>query len=128
MKNVKIDFDNRRILSPVKKGVIKALRRAGAYVRKAAINSIKYGDKPSKAGMPPHSSTGALKRAIFFGVEKERDAVLIGPGFSHFGATGGAHEFGGVFRKRRYPKRPFMWPALQKNTHLLPSLWQDSVK
>ena len=34
----------------------------------------------------------------------------------------------GASRPRRYPKRPFMKPALDTNRSRLPSFWRDSVK
>ena len=39
-----------------------------------------------------------------------------------------AHEFGGMYRRRRYPKRPLMGPTLNKTAPQLPKLWENAVK
>ena len=38
------------------------------------------------------------------------------------------NERRGASKPRRYPKRPFMKPALQANQSRLPKFWRDSVK
>ena len=78
-----------------------ALRRMGAYVRRAAQHKVRSSEKPSPPGTPPHSKTGALKRGILFGVEKRRQSVLIGPGFRFVGESMSPHEFGGKYRRER---------------------------
>lgn len=124
----KIWFDAKRVIVATRKGSITALRRAGAYIRKATRNAISVSPKASIPGRPPHSREGLLKRSILFGVEKRREAVLIGPAFSFIGPVMTAHEYGGKFRGRRYPKRPLMGPTLDKTKDKLPSLWKDAVK
>jgi len=69
-----------------------------------------------------------LKRSILFGVEKNRMAVVIGPAKSLIGISMTAHEFGGMYRRRKYPRRPLMGPTLEKAAPRLPALWADSVK
>ena len=98
-------------------------------------------------GTPPNTRRGLLKQSLLFGVEKQRQSVVIGPAESFIGTAmtahefGGiyraesfigtamtAHEFGGIYRKRRYPKRPLMKPTLEKTLPKLPALWENSVK
>lgn len=125
---VRIEFDEEKVLSSVKNGGVKALRQAGAYVRKSARNAISRSSKSASPGSPPHTRRGLLKRSILFGVEKSRMAVVIGPARTFVGISMIAHEFGGMYRHRRYPKRPLMGPTLEKTAPKLPALWENSVK
>ena len=124
----RIEFEEKRILLLVEGGNNKALRRAGAYIRKAAQNKVTTSDRSSAPGSPPHTRRGLLKNAILFGTEKRKQSVVIGPTESIIGTAMSAHEFGGKYRKRRYPKRPLMGPTLQKTASHLPKLWENSVK
>jgi len=124
----RIEFDDRGIFAAVQNGNNLALRRAGAYIRKAARNRITTSGKASAPGSPPHTRQGVLKQALLFGVEKRRESVVIGPAESIIGTAMVAHEFGGRYRKRRYPKRPLMGPTLQRTATKLPDLWEKSVK
>jgi len=124
----RIEFDERRILIAVQSGNNVALRRAGAYIRKAARNKVSTSDKASAPGSPPHTRAGLLKTSLLFGVEKKQQSVVIGPAESVIGTAMVAHEFGGKYRKRRYPKRPLMGPTLEKTASKLPNLWEKAVK
>ena len=124
----KIEFDARRVLAGVAAANAKALRMAGAYVRRAARNSIRISPSASGRGRPPHSRRGALKRSILFGYDPARSTVVVGPSHNLIGASGSAHEFGGRYGNENYPERPFMLPALQKSASHLPGLWRDAVK
>ena len=125
---VRIEFDESRILIAVQRGNITALRRAGAYVRKAARNRVTQSANASSPGSPPNTRQGLLKRSLLFGVERQRQSVVVGPAEKFIGTAMKAHEFGGTYRKRRYPKRPLMGPTLQATASKLPSLWEKSVK
>ena len=124
----RIEFDDRRILVAVRSGNNIALRRAGAYIRKAARNRVTTSEKASAPGSPPNTRQGLLKQSLLFGVDSRRESVVIGPAENIIGTAMVAHEFGGRFRKRRYPKRPLMGPTLQKTATKLPDLWEKSVK
>ena len=97
----RIEFDDRRILLAVQGGNITALRRAGAYIRKSARNRVSQSQKASMPGTPPNTRRGLLKQSLLFGVEKQRPSVVIGPAESFIGTAMTAHEFGGIYRKRR---------------------------
>ena len=124
----RVEFDERRIIVAVQNGNMTALRRAGAYIRKAARNQVSASEKASMPGTPPHTRRGLLKRSLLFGAEKNRMAVVIGPAKKFIGISMTAHEFGGMYRRRKYPKRPLMGPALVKTAPALPKLWAESVK
>jgi len=104
------------------------LGHAGAAIRLVARRSIRRRKAASLPGTPPSTRRGQLKRAIRFAVDKQRGVVLIGPDFDVVGTAGKAHEFGGRFRRERYPKRPFMGPALDKVKDRLPSMWAYSIR
>lgn len=126
---VRIEFDERRIIACVRSGNNTALRRTGAYIRKAARNKVTASSNASTPGTPPNTRRGLLKTSLLFGVEKQKTpSVVIGPAESMIGTAMYAHEFGGRYKKQRYPKRPLMGPTLQKTASKIPKLWEKSVK
>lgn len=126
--NVKIEFDERRILIAIESGNLTALRRSGAYIRKAARNKITSSRHSSSPGSPPNTRRGLLKTSLLFGVEKHIQTVVIGPAKSLIGTAMYAHEYGGRYKKQRYPKRPLMAPTLIATASKLPNLWKNAVK
>jgi hypothetical protein len=123
----------------------ESLGQAGAFIRSDAKQSIKRrggrkrkrkrsgqrgmiraatNKSASRAGSAPHTRKGLLKRAILFAIERRRGSVVIGPSAMVADDVGAAHEHGGRFRKRRYPRRPFMLPALMKNMEKIPRAWR----
>lgn len=126
--DVRVEFDTHELKRTIQKSGTKPLTRAGAYIRKSARNAVSRSKHSSAPGKPPHTRRGLLKRSILFGVEKERMTVVIGPAESFIGISMTAHEFGGMYRKRKYPKRPLMGPTLVKVASQLPKLWEDTLK
>jgi len=124
----RIEFNERRILVSIQNANLIGLRRSGAYIRKAARNRVSQSEKASMPGMPPHTRRGLLKNAVLFGVEKQTQSVVIGPAESFIGTAMYAHEFGGRYKRQRYPKRPLMAPTLIAAASHLPKLWEKSVK
>jgi len=126
----KSNFKSEVIERAVKRSSIKTLPRAGAFVRAIAKNSLgrkKNKEDVAPVGKPPNTF-GLLRRAIKFEVAIQKDSVVIGPDFAAFSNVGRPHELGGNFRKRKYPKRPFMGPALIKATPKLPKLWAKTIR
>jgi phage gpG-like protein len=122
------EFYSQRVRDAARKGSFKSLNHAGAAIRLTARRSIKRGKRPSRVGQPPHTKKGQLKRSLRYAVEKQNERVLIGPTHTVVGRSGMAHEFGGKYKKQRYPTRPFMGPALKKVEKRLPQLWAGSVR
>jgi phage gpG-like protein len=120
--------ETKKVLAKAKQGSFKSLGHAGAAIRLTAKRSIRKRKTASPEGQPPHTRKGQLRGAIMFAVEKENDLVVIGPDHSKVGESGAAHEHGGRYKRQRYPKRPFMGPALEKTKDRLPKLWAGSVK
>jgi hypothetical protein len=123
-----IEFDESGLAAKVAKASVDVLRRMGAYVRTVARRKVKTGERPSVAGTPPRSRTGALKRGVLFGVEKDSQTVVVGPSEKFVGTSMAAHEFGGAYKRERYPRRPLMGPSLKESAPRLAKLWQDAVK
>ena len=123
-----IEFDEEGLVARIAKAAVDILRRMGAYVRTVVRRKVRTSERPSPAGTPPHSRTGALRRGILFGVEKRRQSVVIGPSERFVGTSMSAHEFGGAYKRERYPKRPLMGPSLKESVPRLARLWQDAVK
>lgn len=127
MKTI-IDFHEKQVLDAVKRGTIIALRRSGAYLRKVARNMVKKGNSASAPGTPPHTKSGRLKSSILFGVDNQSETVVIGPAGNMVGTVMFAHEFGGKYKRQKYPKRPLMGPALEASEPKLSKFWEDSLK
>ncbi len=123
-----VEFDRDGLVARVAKASVGILRRMGAYVRTAARRKVKTSERPSAAGTRPHSRTGALERGSLFGVETRRGSVVIGPSERFVGTSMSAHEFGGAYKRERYPKRPLMGPSLKESAPHLAKMWRDAVK
>ena len=117
-----------KVLRKVRRANIESLGHAGAVIRLTAKRSIRKSDSPAAPGTPPKTRRGQLRRSIRFAVEANRQRVVIGPEYGIVGRSAMAHEFGGRYRRERYPKRPFMGPALEKTQSRLPRHWAGSVR
>lgn len=126
--SVRLDFGDEPLMGAVKYANRKAMRGVGAYVRRVAVNSVHRSRSASAAGTPPHTRRGLLKNSILFGVEGDGRSVVIGPAKSFVGISMTAHEFGGMYRGRKYPKRQLMEPALMQSAPELPKLWKDAIR
>ena len=122
-----VEFDEDGLVARIARASRDILRRAGAYVRRVAQRKVATSPKPSQPGRPPHSRKGLLKRAILFGSDGD-SSVLVGPGFNLVGPSMSAHEFGGKYRRERYPKRPLMGPSLKESAPHVAKMWKDAVK
>jgi len=135
-------FDRRKVQRKTDSTTRRVLSKFGAFVRRAARSSIRTRQRVSAPGEPPSSHTGLLKRFIFFGYDRVRQSVVIGPQRLNqkVGDAPQALEHGGVStvvegsrgkRKKRRVKmaaRPFMGPAFEREKPKLPAMWRDSVK
>jgi len=135
-------FDRKAVTSRVDRATRKVLSRFGAFVRIGARHSIRKRTAISAPGEPPSSHTGLLRKFIFFGYDRDRRSVVIGPQRLNqkVGDAPHALEYGGPStvveglrgrRKKRRIKiaaRPFMGPAFEREKPKLPAMWADSVK
>jgi len=134
-----IFFNGNRIVRSVQRANRSALMRAGAFIRRRARSSIRKRKSVSDPGKPPSSHTGRLRGLILFGYDRAAQTVVVGPK-----ATGGRDQAGETLehgkvvtrrerrrrRRMRYRARPFMGPALEKETEAgsFPKLWANAVK
>jgi hypothetical protein len=122
------EFDVEAVRKRAERGSFRSLSHAAAAIRLTARRSIRKSTSYSAPGTPPHTRRGQLRGAIVYAVERHADRALIGPTHERVGASGMAHEFGGKYRRERYPKRPFIAPALEKVAPRLAGLWEGSVR
>ena len=125
---VKYKDESNVLIKKVKDDSINSLSRAGGAVRLTARRSMRKRKGPSKVGTPPNTHTGGLKKSILYSVDARAGSVVIGPDATIVGDFARAHEFGGTYRGRKYDKRPFMGPALDKIKPRLPEFWGSSVR
>jgi len=135
-------FDRKAVTGAVDRATRKVLSRFGAFVRTGARHSIRKRKRASAPGEPPSSHTGLLRNFIFFGYDRDRRSVVIGPQRLNqkIGDAPQALEYGGPStvveglrgrrRKRRIniAARPFMGPAFEREKPKLPAMWANSVK
>jgi hypothetical protein len=138
-------FDRPAVAKAIGKANARALGKAGAFVRRRARSSLRRRKSVSMPGHPPsvHSSDSVKTlKNILFAYEPTRTSVVVGP--VKLGGGGyvvpAVHEFGGAAtiargsgRRRRkvaarYPKRPYMKPALDKEAPKFATLWAGQVR
>lgn len=126
--NHEVEFDADSLVARAAKASVDILRRMGAYIRRAAQSKVRQSRNPSQPGEPPHTRRGALKRGILFGVDRRTNSVVVGPSIRFVGTSMQAHEFGGGYKRERYPKRPLMGPSLRESAPHLARMWENAVK
>ena len=126
--NHEVEFDADGLVAKAAKARVDVLRRMGAYIRRAAQSKVRQSRNPSQPGEPPHTRRGALKRGILFGVDRRTNSVVVGPSVRFVGTSMQAHEFGGGYKRERYPKRPLMGPSLRESAPHLAKMWENAVK
>ena len=126
--NHEVEFDADGLVARAAKASVDVLRRMGAYIRRAAQSKVRQSRNPSQPGEPPHTRRGALKRGILFGVDRRTNSVVVGPSIRFVGTSMQAHEFGGGYKRERYPKRPLMGPSLRDSAPHLAKMWENAVK
>ena len=122
------DFNAAAVASRARMGEAAGLKRSAAYVRAAAVGSIKIAPGPSEPGSPPHSRAGQLKRAIRYSVDPHSLFAYIGPVASEVGGGSIAHEYGTDWMGRKYPRRSFMGPSLERCSPYIAAAFGASVR
>jgi hypothetical protein len=99
------------------------LSRIGAFIRTAAMRSIRPAGKKGKVsepGQPPRSRTGLLKKFIFFIYESAKKSVIIGPaalnittrsdsGRTLRGRVPEILEYGGSYDQKEFRRPQNLW-------------------
>lgn len=140
---IKINPENKK---EVAAAIEERINKTAGYILKVARNSIKETVKrPSAPGRPPNTRRkgNLLKNSLHYAYErrghvhtvyvKSRIGIDYGRNPKEYESTGGGaaevarvHEFGGIYRGKRYPKRPFLAPALTKSLPAIPGIWSRS--
>ena len=150
-------FDRSAVITRMKKATMRNLSKFGAYVRTRARTSLRYRDKPSMPGQPPHAhktmrrtktskkgkvstqSVSPLRDFLFFAADQSRTSVVIGPArlSGRLGDAPSALEYGGSSvvrapgggtRTVQIAARPFMRPAFEDTKDKLPEIWRNSLQ
>lgn len=132
-----------RVLTPLSEATEANLMKFGAYVRRRARQSLKYGGAVSKPGQPPKARRvnrrnykqphSPLREFILFDVDKENMQVVIGPKMlSGRTNAAGKLEKGGTVRTHdgkmvTIQPRPFMAPAFEAELMQAPALWAGAI-
>jgi len=125
-------FDRKAVTGAVDRVARKVLSRFGAFVRRGAKSSIRKRKRVSAPGEPPSSHTGLLKRFIFFGYDRQRRSVVMGPqrlnlpgrqAGQKIGDAPEALEQGGFSTVIEGSSRRF-----EKERPKLPAMWASSVR
>lgn len=89
-------FDRAAVQKAVDRGMLRALSRLGAYVRRAAQTSMrrrKNGVSPP--GSPPFAKAGDVRDKLFFSYDPVTKSVISGPLGYRKSVVPHLHEFGG---------------------------------
>ena len=146
-------FDKAAVIRKQPPARLKYLKKAGALVRRIALNSIKrkgrsrkapknrkgkafrrwlkeIKDRPaSPAESPPFTHSGLFKErgTIVFGLDADREGVVIGFLKGKVDDLAELHEFGGRRKGKQYPARPTMSLAREATEPRLPEFWRDAI-
>lgn len=119
---------DRRIKERIRKGKLRGIQGAAAYVRAVIRNLIRRRKGPSSPGQPPHTQTGRLRASILYAVDQRRQTALIGASRRVVGVAGAEHEHGLHWREEDFPARPFAAPGLERAGPKLPSKWAGAIR
>lgn len=150
-------FDREAVLTKANAAEVRVLSKFGAYVRRSAKSSIKTKKGASRPGTPPHSHDWYMsdpkkdikkksrkryyfRDSILFAWEPKNRSVIVGPFLFNGQAKKSPtvpelHEFGGTASygprgqetSRRFPARPYMRPALDKERPKFAGMFRDSI-
>jgi len=131
-------FDRAVVLDLIDKAAVKGLGYFGAVVRLTAKRSIKNAKNffdHSRAGNPPKSHVGTLKRMIYYAWDPSTRSVVIGPQlFTPMTGAPETLEYGGnAFIKSKkktvhIAPRPYMRPAFALHEKNLPAYIAGTIK
>lgn len=127
-------FDRKAVVDAMGRATVRALSKAGAFVRTRAKSSMWRRKAVSSPGQPPSAHTGLLRDRLFFAYDPANRTVVVGP--ERIGSAGppGLLEFGGSSTLKgkpvRYRPRPFMAPALDAElaAGAVPQQWSNSLR
>jgi len=124
-----VTIGKRRLAKAADKGAYRSFSHAAASIRKDARASIKRSDIPGPPGGPIRSKRGQggglAKRAILYKADKE--GAVIGFSAGMIDQAMEVHEHGRTRGGVRFPKRPTMLPALERNLARFHREWRGAI-
>ena len=119
----------KRVNKAIAKGAYHSFFHAAASIRKAARESIVRSNKPGPPGGPIRTKRGRggglAKRAILYKADKE--GAVVGFAASRIDQAMEVHEHGRVRGGVRFPKRPTMQLALERNLARFHREWRGAI-
>lgn len=122
-------FDQAKIIKMLDRKSRNALIKAGAYIRRSAMQSMRSSKKSAPPGQPPRAHKNPyLKTGIRFGYDANERRMVCGPllrqqtrglGIPKLLEKGGMviRMQGQKLRQMTYKGNPYMQPALDKNVN-----------
>jgi hypothetical protein len=111
------------------KGAYRSFLYAARSIRKAARKSIRAHAEPGPPGGPIRTKRGRggglARRAILYKADKE--GAVIGFSASKIDQAMEVHEHGRRRGKVRFPQRPTMLPALERNLARFHREWKGAI-
>jgi hypothetical protein len=140
-------FDRAAVTDRLPPAERQALAKVGAFVRRRAKSSLKYGKRSSPPGRPPtvHKTSGfnrkkaakgvttrqpasPLRELLYFAYDRDRRSVVIGPALFRGKAGGGVVpavlEYGGG----DVSPHPYMRPALAAESPNAAPTFKDLIR
>jgi hypothetical protein len=126
----KIQVDSKPVEDAAQKAAYRSFGHAAASIRKDARASIKPRGKrtgPSLPGEPVRTKRGGYlaRRAILYHADKE--GAVVGFAASKIDQAMEVHEHGGTRGGAKFPKRPTMQPALERNLARFHRSWDRAI-
>jgi len=126
-------FTPKPVQKAAEKGAYESFLHAGRSIRRDAQKSIrgrsKRGGKPGPPGKPVRTKRGRggglARRAILYRADKE--GAVIGFAASRIDQAMEVHEHGRVRGGVRFPQRPTMHPALERNLARFHREWRGAI-
>lgn len=95
-------FDRAVVIKAMSKATLRALSKAGAFIRTRARSSMRRRKRASTPGTPPSAHGGAqLKTLLFFSFDPSTKSVVVGPVPFARGEAPNLNEFGGQVQRKR---------------------------
>ena len=119
----------KRLQKATERGAYRTFVHAAASIRKTARGSIVSSDKPGPPGGPVRTKRGRggglAKRSILYAADKR--GAVIGFAASRIDQAMEAHEHGSRRGGVKFPKRPTMVPALERNLARFHREWRWAI-
>lgn len=120
-------FDRAKVDRKKTQGTIRSLAHAAATLRLAVRRMVRVRKTPRPPGQPASSPTRQLRESIRYALDERRRSAVVGPSREDVDVIGRVHEYGGSFRGRVYPARPFMAPAFAAIAPRIAAHWRGRI-